>query len=116
MGHLLFKRKTLLFVAMLACCASAQAGDVDVDAAQSLVKRNTCNKCHEPGRDATPFKKIAERYRNDAQAEAKLIKHLTSSPEVKFLDGKKDEHKTVRTSPANDEAQLKNLVQWVLSH
>ena len=113
MSHFLSKRKTLLFVAMLACCASAQA--VDVGAAQALAKRNTCSKCHDPGRDATPFNKIAENYRKDAQAEAKLVKHLTSNPKVKFLDGKEDEHKNVRTSPANDEAQIKNLVQWVLS-
>jgi len=114
MGHFLSKRKTLLFAATLACCASAQA--VDVEAAKSLAKRNTCGKCHDPGRDATPFKEIAGRYRDDAQAEAKLVKHLQTNPEVKFLDGTKDEHKTVRTTPANDEAQLKNLVQWVLSH
>lgn len=114
MAHPSTKQKALFFVAMLACCAPAQA--VDVEAAQSLARRNGCAKCHDPGRDATPFKKIAEKYRKDAQAEDKLIKHLTTNPEVKFLDGSKDEHKTVRTVPADDVAQLKNLIQWVLSH
>ncbi|MCL1825803.1 MAG: cytochrome C [Betaproteobacteria bacterium] len=106
--------KALLFIATFACCASAQA--VDVGAAKALSKSNTCGKCHDEGKDATTFKKIADKYRNDAQAEAKLIKHLTSNPQVTFLDGSKDEHKTVRTVPAGDEAQLKNLIQWVLSH
>lgn len=99
---------------MLACCAPAQA--VDEAAARSLANRNSCFKCHDVGRDATPFKKIATTYRSDAQAEAKLTKHLTSNVEVTFLDGKKEEHRSVRTNPSNDAAQLKNLVQWILSH
>ncbi|MCL1859992.1 MAG: c-type cytochrome [Proteobacteria bacterium] len=106
--------KALFFVAMFTCCASAQA--FDAVAAKALAKSNTCTKCHDPGKEATPFKKIAEKYRNDPQAETKLIKHLTTNPQVTFLDGSKDEHKTVRMTPANDEAQLKNLIQWVLSH
>jgi cytochrome c len=114
MSHLSIGHKALFIAVMLACCAPAQA--VDVEAAKALAKRHTCSKCHDPGRDATPFKKIAEKYRNDAQAEAKFVKHFTSSPEVKFLDGSKEEHKIVKTTPANDEAQLKNLAQWVLSH
>ena len=111
---LIAKQNALFFVAMLACCAPAQA--YDAEAAQALARRNSCFKCHDEGRDATPFKKIANKFRNDPQAEAKIIKHLSSNPEVTFLDGSKDEHKTVRTVPANDEAQIKNLIQWVLSH
>jgi cytochrome c len=114
MSHPSIELKALSIFILLACCVPAQA--VDVEAAKALARRHTCSKCHDPGRDATPFKKIAERYRNDPQAEAKLVKHFTSSPEVKYLDGTKEEHKIVKTTPANDEAQLKNLAQWVLSH
>jgi len=115
MGHPFTRQNALFFVAMLACCAPAQA--VDLEAARALAGgRNSCLKCHDEGRDATPFKKIANKYRNDPQVEAKLIKHLTSNPEVTFLDGTKDEHKNVRTVPADDVAQIKNLIQWVLTH
>ncbi|MDR2015256.1 MAG: cytochrome C [Azoarcus sp.] len=108
-------QKALFFMAVAACCAPALA--VDVEAAKSLVRRNSCLKCHDVGRDATPFKKIAERYRGDAKAEDKLINHLTSSPEVTYLDGKtKEEHNIAKTVPPKDEAQLRNLVQWVLSN
>jgi len=114
MGHPFTKPNALFFAAMLACCVPAQA--VDVEAAQSLARRNSCFKCHDEGRDATPFKKIANKYRGDAQAETKIIKHLSTNPEVTFLDGSKDEHRTVRTAPVDDAEQIKNLIQWVLSH
>jgi cytochrome c len=114
MGHPLTIRNALFFVTALAFCAPVQA--LDAAAAKSLASRNSCFKCHDEGRDATPFKKIANKHRGDAQAEEKIIKHLSTNPQVTFLDGSKDEHKTVRTTPANDEAQIKNLIQWVLSH
>jgi len=109
--------KSLFSAAVLACCtlvpASAQA--VDAEAARKLTNRNNCLRCHDVGRDAVPFKELAEKYRGDAQAEAKLIKHLTTAPEVTFPDGSKDLHKDVRTTPAEDAAQVKNLVQWILA-
>jgi len=114
MGHPFTKPNVLFFAAMLACCAPAQA--VDTEAAQTLARRNSCFKCHDEGRDATTFKKIANKYRGDAQAETKIIKHLASNPQVTFLDGSKDEHRSVKTSPADDAAQIKNLIQWVLAH
>ncbi|MDR2881129.1 MAG: cytochrome C [Azoarcus sp.] len=105
--------KVLFFAAIFACCVPAQA--VDVDAAKKLARQNSCGKCHDPGKEA-PFKKIAEKYRGDAQAEAKLTKHLTSNPTVTYKDGTKEEHKALRTTPADDAAQMKNLLQWVLAH
>ena len=108
--------KALFFTTALLFCASAQAADAD--AANALMKRNNCSKCHDiekKGKDGSPYKEVAAKYRNDAQAEAKLVKHLTTGPEVKFPDGQKDEHRIVRTSPADDAAQIKNLVQWILS-
>jgi cytochrome c len=108
-------QKTLFLTAVLTFCVPAQA--VDIEAAKSLARRNSCFKCHDEGKDATPFKKIANKYRGDAQAEEKIVKHLASNPEVTFLDGKtKEEHRSVRTDPANDAAQTKNLIKWVLSH
>jgi cytochrome c len=109
-----------LLLAAAFLCAPAQAADVDAEAAKKLAAAgsNNCGKCHHPTnkKDASSYKVIANKYRNDAQAEAKLIKHLTTTPEVKYEDGTKEEHKILTTDPANDEKQMKNLVQWILSH
>jgi cytochrome c len=98
----------------------AQATGVDAEAAKKIAAAgsNNCGKCHHATnkKDASSYKAIADKYRNDAQAEAKLVKHLTTTPEVKYEDGTKEDHKILTTNPANDEAQIKNLVQWILSH
>jgi cytochrome c len=113
-------REALLLSAVFLCCTPVQAADVDVDAAKKLVAvgSNNCGKCHHATnkKDASTYKSIAEKYRNDAQAEAKLIKHLTTNPEVKYEDGTKEEHKLVTTNPPKDEKQIKNLIHWILSH
>jgi len=117
MNHRFTKQKVLFFAAALLCCSSAQAADAG--AADVLIKRNNCSKCHDisgKGKDGTPYDEIAKKYRNDAQAEAKLLTHLTTAPEVKLPNGQKDEHRIVRTTPADDMAQIKNLIQWILSH
>jgi len=90
---------------------------LDAEAAKALAVNNGCGKCHDPGKeDAPEFKKIADKYRSEANVEAKLITHLTSGNPVKFPDGHEEDHKIVRTKPAEDKAQIGNLVQWVLSH
>ena len=47
-----------------------------------------------------------------ADAEAKLLHHLTSGEMVKFDDGKEEEHKVIKTK---DKAAIKNLTDWILS-
>jgi cytochrome c len=44
-----------------------------------------------------------------------LITHVTSGEKAKFPDGHEEEHKIVKTSPPKDMAQIKNLVDWILS-
>lgn len=108
--------KLLFCAAALLCYSSAQAADAD--AANALIKRNNCTKCHDiekKNKDGSPYKAVAEKYRNDAKAEEKLIKHLISGEQVKFPDGQKDAHKIIRTTPADDMGQIKNLIQWILS-
>ena len=41
--------------------------------------------------------------------------HLTTAPKVKLSDGTEEEHKVVKTTPAKDEAQVRNLVQYILT-
>ena len=103
---------TGLALSLLAPAAHA----VDVEAAKALAKQNNCLKCHaiDKDKDGPAFKKIAEKYKGKANAEARLVEHLTSGEKAKFPDGHEEEHKIVKTSPAKDMEQVKNLVQWIL--
>ncbi|MCL2875670.1 MAG: c-type cytochrome [Betaproteobacteria bacterium] len=117
MGNRFAKQQALFFAAAFLCCASAQAANADV--ADALIRRNNCSKCHDiekKDKDGPSYKEIAKKYRDDAQAESKLVEHLTTGPMVKLPDGSKDEHRIVRTTPADDMEQIKNLIQWILSH
>ena len=89
----------------------------DVEAARALAKQNNCFKCHaiDKDKDGPAYKKVAEKYKGKAGAEAKLIEHITSGEKAKFPDGHEEEHKIVKTSPPKDMAQIKNLVQWILA-
>lgn len=92
----------------------------DADAAKALARQNNCLRCHpidkdDPDKDGPAYKKVAAKYKGKANAEARLIEHITSGEKAKFPDGHEEEHKIVKTSPAKDMAQIKNLVQWILS-
>jgi cytochrome c len=91
--------------------------DVDVEAAKALARQNNCFKCHavEKEKDGPSYKKVAEKYKGKDNAEARLMEHITSGEKAKFPDGHEEEHKIIQTSPPNDKAQIKNLVDWVLS-
>jgi len=104
-------------VAVAALAFSGTALAVDVDAAKALAKQNNCFKCHsvEKEKDGPAYKKVAEKYKGKAEAEKRLIEHITSGEKAKFADGHEEEHKIVKTSPPKDMEQIKNLVQWVLA-
>jgi cytochrome c len=97
--------------------AATTAQAVDVEAAKALARQNNCLKCHaiEKDKDGPAYKKVAEKYKGKANAEARLIEHITSGEKAKFPDGHEEEHKIVKTSPPKDMEQIKNLVQWILS-
>lgn len=90
---------------------------VDADAAKALARQNNCLRCHaiDKDKDGPSFQKTAEKYKGKANAEARLVEHITSGEKAKFPDGHEEEHKIVKTSPPKDMAQIKNLVQWILS-
>jgi len=90
---------------------------VDADAAKRLATANNCFKCHavDKDKDGPSYKKVAEKYKGKANAETRLIEHITSGEKAKFPDGHEEEHKVVKTSPPKDMEQIKNLVQWVLA-
>lgn len=85
----------------------------DEEAAKALAKRSDCMKCHAVDKEkkGPSYKKVAEKYRGKADAEQKLLKHITTGPMVK-IDGEQEEHRVVESK---DPAELKNLVQWILA-
>jgi cytochrome c len=104
------------FVATLALAAfgwATPAKAADADAAQALLKKSDCMKCHaiDKKKEGPPFKETAKKYKGKADAEDKLIKHVTTKPMIE-IDGKKEEHKSIKST---DAAEVKNLVQWILS-
>jgi len=87
---------------------------VDAEAAKALARQNNCFKCHgtDKDKDGPSLKSIAAKYKGSADGEAKLTTHLTSGEMAKFPDGHSEAHKKVEP---NDPAQVKNLVDWILS-
>ena len=114
-------KRALSMTASLVSCAVlllathvVQAADFDVEAAKALADDNECSKCHsiDKTKKGPSYKKIAAKYKGKADADAKLIKHLTSGLKVKLEDGSEEDHKIIETK---DEAQIKNLIHWILS-
>jgi cytochrome c len=112
-----FARTSVLFnfTSALALVFSLSAyAEVDVDAAKALAKKSSCFKCHAVDKDkeGPSYKKVAEKYRGQADAEEKLVIHVTTGKKVKFPDGHEDEHQIVKSQNTDE---IKNLVNWILS-
>lgn len=91
------------------------ANAFDEAAAEKLFHQNDCTKCHAPAKTkkGPSLKKIAKEIKGKPDAEAEVIKHMNSGRKVKLEDGTEQEHKVIETK---DQAELKNLAQWILSH
>ena len=111
-----FARASLLAASAAVLVFSTAAGAaVDEDAAKALAKKNDCFKCHaiDKTKKGPAYKKIAAKYKGkEAEGEQKMIKNITTGPKVKLEDGTEEEHKVIDTK---DQAEIHNLVQWILS-
>ena len=98
-----------LALALAAGAARAQ----DVSAAEALMKKSGCMKCHSVSakKEGPSFKETAGKYKGKADAEAALFKHLTTNPKVK-VDGKEELHDALKTK---NEADVKNVVKYILT-
>lgn len=107
-------RKAVVAGTLVLAAHSPAALAANDDAAEALAKAGGCFKCHsvEKAKKAPSYKRIAQKYKDKADAEATLIKHLSSRKAVKVEDGGDEEHEP---PPAKDAADLRNLVQWILS-
>ena len=108
------KRFNILVTALAIAATSAPAlADVDASAANSLVRKSKCLTCHavDKKKDGPSYKEVAAKYKDDAGAEEKLVKHVTV-PSTVEVDGKEEEHETLKT---DDPAAARNVVQWILT-
>ena len=103
-----------LSIAAAAMFTPASAVAVDATAAKALARQNNCFKCHavDKKKEGPAWKEVAAKLKSDKDAEAKLTKHLTSGPKVKFDDGHEEDHPIIKAKSPDD---TKNLVQWILS-
>jgi cytochrome c len=89
------------------------ANAADEAAAEALMKKSGCFKCHsvDKKKDGPAYKEVAAKLKGKPGAEDELYKHLTTHPKVK-IEGKEEEHTTLKTT---DDAQIKNVIGWILS-
>jgi len=102
-----------VLTSMVFLSSGAMSGPVDIAAAEALAKSSNCSKCHsvDKKKDGPSFKETAAKYKGKSDAEAKLVKHITTGPTIK-IDGAEEEHQIVKTK---DDVAIKNLVQYILS-
>jgi len=109
------KRTLPLAVAAAFAILAAPSGAwaVDTAAAEALMKKSNCFKCHavDKKKDGPSYKEVAAKYKGKPDAEKKLHTHLTTNPKVE-VDGKKEEHESLKTK---NDADIKNVVEFILS-
>ncbi len=107
-----------IFSLLVTFIFSSQAFAADAEVAKTLARQNGCFKCHtiedNPAKqkDGPAWSKVAAKYRGKNDAESRLITHITTGEKAKFPDGHEEDHKIIKTK---DMAQIKNLVDWILS-
>src|SRR5829696_1133530 len=102
---MMLARFTLTLCLALLTTGNALA-DVDIAAAETLVKKSGCLKCHSVThkKEGPAYKSVAEKYKGKGDAETILMKHLTTNPTVK-VDGKEEQHISPKTS---NQAEITN--------
>jgi cytochrome c len=100
-----FRLPALAAALALAALAPATASAADADAAQALARQNNCFKCHavDKAKVGPAWKDVAAKLKGNKEAEAILIKHLTTGPK---------DHPVIKSKGPDD---TKNLVDWILS-
>jgi cytochrome c len=99
--------------AILGFAVTPDASALDAAAAEALMKKSNCFKCHAVDRkkDGPSFKETASKYKGKPDAQKLLFVHLTTNPKVK-IDGKEETHDALKTK---NEGEVNNVVEWILS-
>ena len=114
-GNVRMKSKIMVAVGAFALCTGSVswAAGVDAAAAEALMKKSGCGKCHSVSakKEGPAYKETAAKLKGKAGAEDELFKHLTTNPKVK-VEGQEEEHPSLKTK---NDADVKNVVGWILS-
>ena len=107
------KLREIAIIAAAALGMGSAHAAVDSGAAEALMKKSGCMKCHSmtAKKDGPSYKSVAEKYRGKADAQAALYKHLTTHPTVK-IDGSEEKHESLKTT---SDAEIKNVIEFILS-
>ena len=107
-------RARILLAGMMLMLLAGRSWSIDSAAAEKLVVDSKCTKCHAIDRkkDGPAYRDVAAKFRAEADAETKVIHHITSGEMVKFPDGHQERHKKLK---ADDPADVKNVAGWILS-
>lgn len=99
---------------LLALTANLTAAqNVDAESAVALAKAGNCFKCHsiDKAKKAPPYARIALKFKDKPDAENSLYKFITGGSTVR-LDDEDERH---QAPPTKNEAELRNLIRWILS-
>ena len=110
----LFSFWRFLGFAMITCASGGVfAQPVDVEAAEDLARKSNCTKCHAPLKErlGPSLKATADKYRGRADAQAEIVKHITTGPTI-MVDDEAEFHQIVKSK---DEKEILNLVRYILS-
>lgn len=99
---------SLIATAMIAACVPAIAGD----GAEALAQKSGCLNCHGVDKKilGPSYKDVAAKYKGDKTAEAKLIHKVKAGG-----SGNWGTMPMPPNSPQVKDADIKTIVQWVLS-
>ena len=105
--------KAIGLLVLCAATVSAAHAQVNTSAAEALLKKSGCLKCHAVSakKEGPPFRETAAKYKGKTDAEKALVTHLTTNPKIK-VDGKEELHDNLKTK---NEADVKNVVKYILT-
>ena len=100
-------------LATLLCALPGMSSAQDAGAAEALIKKSGCMTCHSVSakKVGPSFKDVAAKYKGKADAEQKLVAHLTTNPKIK-IDGREESHDALKTK---NDSEVKNAVQYILT-
>jgi len=102
-------------IALLAALSAlAFAGQAAAGAAEDVIAKEKCGKCHTATttKKAPSWASVAEKYKGKADAKEKLLFNVTKEPLVKLEDGTEQKHKLIDTT---NKKELDNLFEFILS-
>jgi cytochrome c len=112
-GNAMKLRELMIAAALAALGTGGAQAAVDAAAAEALMKKSGCFKCHSVSakKDGPSYKSVAQKYKGKPDGEAALYKHLTTHPMVK-IDGNEEKHESLKTT---NDAEIKNVIEFILS-